>query len=643
MARIAFLLLFFLSIAVTAWPDWEWVGAVPINRNVNRHADAPSIAVCNDVPYGTWQEMEYIDPDEYRAIYVRHFNGAQWVNDDNYLNNSYLDWAYHSTIVFSASNTPYVAWRELDSTWHIYVKYFNGSSWTPVDANVNTQAGSDLDTTIAMAMDGETHFLAITEGNEVYGKHWNGTAWALDGNRLNVAHALLPYTGPSIALDNGTPWISWRETSIIGVQSSIFVKYYNGVDWELAGGALNIDPCVDVYFTSIAFANHTPYVAWTEPVASSRNLFVKHLEGGVWIQDGTSLNLATNQHAASPCLTGHTSGVYITWHEMNAATSRTHVMVKHLNGTNWELVGSSPLNFNATASALNPKMAAGSDKLYVIWTEQDSGINRVFCKSFLLPSPTVSSTVTATDTPTASPTITPSATSTASASGTPTSTPTDTPTASPTITPSATSTASASGTPTDTPSATASYTQSHTPSNTPSSTATATPSAIMTPTYSPSATGSPTSTATPTATPFLSPTCSPTATLALSPTISPTSTLTATPTPSLITTATSTMTPIASFSPTSSLYFPFFTIVPSVFRPAGGAHVRVLIRPQTSGLVSLKIYDLTGRLKATLWDAPLASGNHEFSWDGANAGSGTYLVYGEIDSRRVRGKLVLVR
>lgn len=71
--------------------------------------------------------------------------------------------------------------------------------------------------------------------------------------------------------------------------------------------------------------------------------------------------------------------------------------------------------------------------------------------------------------------------------------------------------------------------------------------------------------------------------------------------------------------------------------------MRVLIRPQTSGLVSLKIYDLTGRLKATLWDAPLASGNHEFSWDGANAGSGTYLVYGEIDSRRVRGKLVLVR
>ena len=59
--------------------------------------------------------------------------------------------------------------------------------------------------------------------------------------------------------------------------------------------------------------------------------------------------------------------------------------------------------------------------------------------------------------------------------------------------------------------------------------------------------------------------------------------------------------------------------------------------------VKLKIYDITGRKISTLRDEYLPAGRHELEWNGANAGSGMYLVYCEAEGNKARGKIVVVR
>jgi hypothetical protein len=50
------------------------------------------------------------------------------------------------------------------------------------------------------------------------------------------------------------------------------------------------------------------------------------------------------------------------------------------------------------------------------------------------------------------------------------------------------------------------------------------------------------------------------------------------------------------------------------------------MRPHANNIVSIKIYDLSGHLTATLLDKPMNVGRHYVSWNTRNMASGCYLV-----------------
>jgi len=92
-----------------------------------------------------------------------------------------------------------------------------------------------------------------------------------------------------------------------------------------------------------------------------------------------------------------------------------------------------------------------------------------------------------------------------------------------------------------------------------------------------------------------------------------------------------------------SLGVPFFQVIQGVVRISRGESAMIRINLSQTTRVQMRIYNLAGRRIATVLDGPLAAGIHEILWDGAGAGSGTYFVYLEAESKHARGKLVLIR
>ena len=87
----------------------------------------------------------------------------------------------------------------------------------------------------------------------------------------------------------------------------------------------------------------------------------------------------------------------------------------------------------------------------------------------------------------------------------------------------------------------------------------------------------------------------------------------------------------------------YFRISHARVRPARGEQARFVFTLSTASAVRLTVYDLTGRCAAVVVDESLPAGSHQAIWDGACAGSGSYLVYFEAEGQRARGKIVVIR
>ncbi|MFA6471038.1 MAG: S8 family serine peptidase [Candidatus Latescibacterota bacterium] len=59
--------------------------------------------------------------------------------------------------------------------------------------------------------------------------------------------------------------------------------------------------------------------------------------------------------------------------------------------------------------------------------------------------------------------------------------------------------------------------------------------------------------------------------------------------------------------------------------------------------VTIAIYDITGRLAATVWSRPASPGRHEVRWNGEGCASGVYLVRAEAGKRVEVGKVIMVK
>ena len=341
------------GITGTQWINVQQRSWVQKGGNLNSIVYAsfyPRMAFSGATPYVTWQESP-ASPYIYQ-IYVRHWNGATWVQDGGSLN---VNTAQHAQVPSIAFNgvTPYVTWQEVSSPTinQIYVKHWNGAAWIQDGGSLNADVSKDA-ISPDIVFNGTTPYVTWHEMNgagiyQVYVKHWNGVSWVQDGGSLNVD--LTKSAGASKIVFNGTiPYVSWIEFNASGV-SQIYVKHWNGVSWVQDGGSLNIDPAQNAGQTiasgvlppGISINGTIPYVTWFEVNASGvTQIYVKHWNGVSWIQNGGSLNMDFSKSAYNSRIAFYGITPYVTWYESNAA-GNNQLYVKHWNGVSWVQDGAS--------------------------------------------------------------------------------------------------------------------------------------------------------------------------------------------------------------------------------------------------------------------------------------------------------------
>ena len=369
--------LFFSILIPTIYADWVQDGG-SLNVNTGETAGDPVIAFSGTTPYVAWQEdcgsLQY-------QIFVKHYNGSSWIQDGISLNLNTEEAAYAPSIAIY-NGTPYVAFREYNAAGktQIFLMHYNGSAWVQDGGTLNVNT-SESGRYPKIAMFNGTPYVTWYEPSstfdQVYVKHYNGSSWVQDGGSLNL-NTSQDADYPCIAVYNGTPYVGWSEYN--GSDDQIYVKHYNGSAWVQDGGTLNVNTTVYASNARIAIYNGTPYVAWEEAAAASRKIYVKHYNGSTWIQDGASLNVYADKDGDKPTIDFYNSTPYVSWSE-DYGTFQDRIYVKYYNGSSWLQVGGE-LNVNSEVPAYEPAIALLNSTPYVTWYEKDGSKAQINVKHY---------------------------------------------------------------------------------------------------------------------------------------------------------------------------------------------------------------------------------------------------------------------
>ncbi|HEV3229580.1 MAG TPA: hypothetical protein VGY97_08910 [Solirubrobacteraceae bacterium] len=185
----------------------------------------------------------------------------------------------------------------------------------------------------------------------------------------------------SLTSIGGVPYVAWFEFN--GTRNQIHVAQLTPGGWSAVGGSLNISQLQDAGEPSITSIAGVPYVAWAEGNNPPRTkVYVAQFTGGAWSQVGTmALNVDTTHNAGQPSITNVAGVPYVAWSENNGA-STDQVFVKSFDGSNWNLVGSNPLNIDPSKSAENPSLTTVAGVPYVAWWEASATVHKINVAQF---------------------------------------------------------------------------------------------------------------------------------------------------------------------------------------------------------------------------------------------------------------------
>jgi hypothetical protein len=253
-----------IHVYVDSWNGSTWsLAGNALNHNPETNppfTQALSLAVACDGtnPYVAWVEQTQTQsatlPRTQTApqVYVRHWNGSSWDAVGGSLNQDTTNgWAWDVAMTYMGGQ-PYVGWTERststaattgDGVSQVFVKTYNGLSWTPVGAgtlNKNTRTGWAFRP--ALATDGTNLFLGWTEQSnlgakpQVYVSKLAGSSWTALGGSLNADSANGSAQAVTLASYSGQPVAAWGEVNY-GATRQVYAKRFDGAAWDnLDGG-----------------------------------------------------------------------------------------------------------------------------------------------------------------------------------------------------------------------------------------------------------------------------------------------------------------------------------------------------------------------------------------------------------------------
>lgn len=213
--------------------------------------------------------------------------------------------------------------------------------------------------------------------------------WAQLGDRLNEGYrGSGGYIGAGtvpIALDSsGNPWVAFHQVS--GQVNNVFVRHWNGSAWQTLGPALNNDTAKNAFNPAMALpASGNPVVAFTQTTTSggsdTDNLYVKRWNPGLgkWEALGTSPVGSGVGAGSLGVVVDNANRPVVTWQEP-LTINQFGVKAARFEGNTWKALGSL-LNISPSASAARPALALDKDRVPVVaWSENTAEGKRVFVK-----------------------------------------------------------------------------------------------------------------------------------------------------------------------------------------------------------------------------------------------------------------------
>lgn len=344
---------------------WELVGG-SLNDSGTYIEKINTLAMSGTSVYVYWTEQRYLNGYQRFVFILKRFNGTSWEQVGDISSKP----ATSAGVLIAAGSS--LAIRDLDGTqfvgivedlgYGVCIMYYDGTQWNYIDSptrrfgeysepmnpqllfsdkmlymncweyskksckivNVDTSTinqttpvdvGNNTGTPTIMAASGDSSLYVTWAGDSVYVKHLTGSSLTPVGGGVNVD---LGNRGrdPAIACMGTTPYVAWLEELNTPGIYQIFVKHFDGSVWVQDGGALNVDPSASARWPSIAIYGTTPYVAWAEnKTDGSQQIFVKHFNGSAWVQDGGSLNVNPANMGVYPKIAFNGSTPYVLWYE----------------------------------------------------------------------------------------------------------------------------------------------------------------------------------------------------------------------------------------------------------------------------------------------------------------------------------------
>jgi len=395
--------------------DWVEVGAGSASGGGISQSSAtayyPALALdSSGLPVVAWSD----GASGNNEIYVKRFDGASWIevgagaaSNGGISQNS---GASSAPVMALASDNPVVAWTDNTAgNSEIYVKRFDGASWVEVGAGSASTGGISQNggnsSWLALALDTSGLPAVAWEddsaGNfEIYVKRFNGTSWTELGAGSAGGGGISQTSGasrrPALRLDgSGDPIVAWHDETT--GNADIYVKRYNGSAWvewspgSASGGGISQSAGYSQGPALALDAQGNPFVAWADGSSASGDIYVKHGQTDGWAEVGAGsasaggISQSAGYSGRCQLALDVADHPVVVWEDDTAGN--TEIYIKRFDGASWVELGAGSASgggiSQTTGFSMNPALALEpSGNPVVVWSDQSAGSSAIYLKRF---------------------------------------------------------------------------------------------------------------------------------------------------------------------------------------------------------------------------------------------------------------------
>jgi len=292
--------------------------------------------------------------------------------------------------IVADTTSQYVAWADnRTGNFEIYVAKHVAGSWLQLGGSAsnggvsNTIAGASRRPSLTLASDGLpviTWTEIVGTSSDIRGAKFDPAANGGQGGWVDLGNISATGAADNVVLLNTTTGLvaAWLDQS--AGSKNVYVKRFNGSTWvPLATGSASVTGVSAAAGGVIDLAASTDgskvAVSWSQQVGATRQIYLKEFSSGTFVElassasgSGVSNTLGDKQ---LPTLAYIGGTLLVAWQNTVGTTQEIYSAL--FNGSAWVAAGTGATSAGGVSNthglATQPKLAAASGKLYLIWTD----------------------------------------------------------------------------------------------------------------------------------------------------------------------------------------------------------------------------------------------------------------------------------